>query len=66
MRNPVITLAFDNRREKPVASLIFEKDYSHFGHQSPGYESSKTKEINTQSFKGIVVKFKKPFKFEIL
>jgi hypothetical protein len=25
MRKPVFTLAFDNRREKPVASLILEK-----------------------------------------
>ncbi len=47
MRNPVITLANDAHREKPVVSLIFEKDYRLIGQQFPGYESSKTKEIYT-------------------
>lgn len=66
MRNPGLTLANDTHREKPVGSLIFEKDYSHFGHQSSGHESSKTKEIYAHGSPKTVVKFKNPFKLEIL
>lgn len=66
MRKPLLILVNDTRGEKPMASLIFEKDYSHFGLQSPRYESSKTKAFYKHGSPKIVVKFKNPFKLEIL